>query len=228
MTMTPEEFVKSNCLELTNLIEKIRNGIPVPVEPDVPVWANKDNPAEGLINTALAMNNDWDLVALPRFKRFKSLYSNTKSVNDLAELIAGYNGDEIRFCKDVLNLNVHTTPFWRYHMLVDLVKMFQQINIHKWANTCDLKDINRNVVYKIPYVKLATIQNLRICLGVNTLKPDVHVKNAVRKMGYPVSKYKKKEDLEVLRFCEALPKITGYSLYQIDWILWKGEKDGWI
>ena len=57
---------------------------------------------------------------------------------------------------------------------------------------------------------LATVQNLRMCLGIDTVKPDVHIKNALKKIGLG-------SEVEI---CELISELTGYKCIELDQIFW--------
>jgi len=52
-----------------------------------------------------------------------------------------------------------------------------------WAKKCNLSQLEEDIVGRLNNVGLATVQNLRMCLGIDTVKPDVHIINALKKIG---------------------------------------------
>jgi len=185
-------------------------------------WA--DNPAEALINTVLAVRQRWDETVVPRLKAFRRNYPNIKTIYDLKKLIESMS--EYDFCDKVFDMKIKETPNQRHKMLKGMVTVFIQYHKEKgfssdskamkdWAENCDLSDLESDIIGELPNVGLATVQNLRICLGINTLKPDVHIKRAMEEIGLG-------NDVEV---CELISELTGYSPLELDQIFWHWDKD---
>ena len=83
-----------------------------------------------------------------------------------------------------------------------------------WADRFDVGNWKRDMIGRIPSVGLATIQNLRMCCGVDTVKPDVHIKNALEELGLG-------NDVNVV---ELLSELSGYSCIELDQIFWNWSK----
>ena len=138
---------------------------------------------------------------------------------DLDNLIKSIPEQE--FCKKVLGITITKNNFWRYKMLNDMVKAFTEYQkengfnsdgeaMMDWANKCDLSKLEDDVIGRLNNVGIATVQNLRMCLGIDTVKPDVHIINALKKIGLG-------NEVEI---CELISELTGYKfieLYQIFW-----------
>lgn len=185
-------------------------------------WA--ETPAEALVNTALAIRSKWKETVEPRLDAFRKNYSEVKTISDLEKLIESMS--EYEFCDKVLDVKIKKTPYWRYEMLKGMVISFIQYQKDKgftsdyeamkdWAQKCDLSNLEGDIIGKLPNVGLATVQNLRICLGINTLKPDVHIKRALKEIRLG-------NDFEV---CELISELTGYSLLELDQIFWHWDKN---
>lgn len=200
-----------NWHQIKNQIEEMRNDRNLT---DVPDWCS--NEAEALVNTTLVMNARMSAMK-PRFERFKSKFPDTMSVDDLARLIDSFN--EAEFCKEVLDLNITKPDFRRYRMLKGMIAVFQELDIYEWAKNFDVIKRKSDPIFQIYNVGLATIQNLRICLKIPTLKPDVRVKKDLTKLGFNF-----RDDVEVIQICELISQHTGYSLFQLDQIFWYNNK----
>ena len=59
------------------------------------------------------------------------------------------------------------------------------------------------------------MQNLRLVCGIDTAKPDVHVKRALKEIGLG-------NEIEVV---ELISDLTGYSTVELDQILWHWDKN---
>lgn len=177
------------------------------------------NHVEAIINTVLAMRQRWKETAEPRFVEYQKNYSHIKTLYDLDNLIG--NLSESEFCKKILGMNITKNDNWRYNMLCDMVKAFieyQKENgfdsdkeaMMDWAIKCNLSQLEEDFIGKLNNVGLATVQNLRMCLGIDTIKPDVHIINALKKIGLG-------NEVEI---CELISELTGYKCIELDQIFW--------
>jgi hypothetical protein len=207
-----------NSESIKSQIEEMRKGLTLE---KLPHWA--DNHIESLINTVLVMRNRWK-TAKPRIEKYKNQYSYITTLVEFDCLIKSMPEQE--FCKMVLCMNITKPNFWRYKMLCDMVEAFikyQKENgftsdrdgMEHWAQNCDILNLHKDTIGQIQNVGLATIQNLRICLGIPTIKPDVRVRNALDKLGL-------RNDVGICELLAELAELTGYSPFELDQIFWKG------
>jgi len=187
----------------------------------VSAWA--ETPAEALVNTVLAIRQRWKETVEPRLDAFRRNYAKIRTIYDLKELMDSMSEHE--FCDKILGMKIKETPNRRYEMLKNMILSFIQYQEEKgfasdyeamkdWAQKCDLSKLKEDIIGKIPNVNIATVQNLRICLGIDTLKPDVHIKNALKEIGLG-------NDVEV---SELISELTGYSPCELDQIFWHWDK----
>ena len=185
-------------------------------------WAN--NPAEALLNTVLAVRQRWFEKVEPCLENFTQNYPNVQTIYDFKKLIESMNVYE--FCDKIFFMKIKKASFWRYNMLKEMITAFIEYQMNNgftsdyeamknWAKNCNLSDLKNDMIGKLPNVGLATVQNLRICLGINTLKPDRHIQNALKEMGLG-------NNVEV---CELISEITGYTPLELDQIFWHWDKN---
>ncbi len=210
------------------LIERMRNEL---VEKDKTVGETakenapdmrEDTPAAVIVNTALAMRQRW-ATANPRLKNFKKRYPNVGNLVELKRLVDSMS--ERDFCRDILGMNIKKSGFWRYQMLKDLLDAFLDYKrrnslvddwetMLQWGREVDLGNLERDPLGNIRNVDVATIQNIRLSLGIDTVKPDVHVKNALNFL----------LDKNPIQFTELISKHTGYPCIELDQIFWYWDK----
>ena len=185
-------------------------------------WVN--NHVEAIINTVLAMRQRWKETAEPRFTEYQKNYPYIKTLYDLDNLIKSIPEQE--FCKKVLGITITKNNFWRYKMLNDIVKAFTEYQkengfnsdreaMMDWAKKCNLSQLEEDIVGRLNNVGPATVQNLRMCLGIDTVKPDVHIINALKKIGLG-------NEVEI---CELISELTGYKCIELDQIFWHWDRD---
>jgi len=183
-----------------------------------------DDVVSALIGTTLAMRQRWQESARPRLKAFNRNYPSIKTLEDLGVLMESMS--EHDFCQEVLHMHTRNAGFWRYRMLKGMMSALIQYRRDKglitdwetlvdWAEQVRVDDVKQDIIGKIAGVNVATVQNLRLSCGVDTAKPDLHVKNALRKMGLG-------NEVQVI---ELLSDLTGYSCTELDQIFWYWDKN---
>jgi hypothetical protein len=180
----------------------------------------EDNPAAVIVNTALAMNWNWETHAKPRVKRFRREYPNVESFSDLRQLLDSMS--EKDFCKRVLDLNITRSRNPRYGLLKALVDGFLRYKkakrfandwetIQKWGEHVDLYDLaNDPVVGGVNGIGVATVQNIRIISGFNTSKPDRRVIEALKHLGI-------ENPVQIVDLLSELTNIPSIELDQLFW-----------
>lgn len=180
-------------------------------------WVN--NHVEAIINTVLAMRQKWKEAGEPRFEKYQEQFKQIDTLAQLDNLIK--DKSEADFCKDVLGLNITKGDYWRYNMLCNMVNAFLGYQKEKgfssdkeammdWARSCNLSKLENDPIGRLSNVGLATVQNLRMCLGIDTIKPDVHIISALKEIGLG-------NEVEI---CELISELTGRKCRELDQIFW--------
>ena len=192
------------------------------------LWVN--NHVEALINTALNIRQKTETVK-KRMKVYRKNYSHIKNLYDLKKLINSMSEKECLY--KVLGFNkVKKLNNPRYNVLKAMIEAFISYQKRKgfssdyeamkdWAHNFDLSNLNNDALAEIHGVGLARVQNLRMCLGVDTVKPDVHIENALKELGYENCSKR-----NVVEICEWISELTGYSCLELDQIFWHYGKKG--
>jgi hypothetical protein len=185
-------------------------------------WA--ENSAEVLLNTVLAMRRRWEETAKPRLEAFRRNYPGVKIIYDLKKLMDSMSEKE--FCSKIFGMRIKCGRNWRYKMLRDMLMTFIRYQkeggftsdyaaMRDWTLRCDISNLEKDMIGALPIVGLATVQNMRICLGIDTVERDVHIKSVLRKL-------KLGNDVEV---CEVISGLTGYSCIELDQIFWLYDRN---
>ncbi len=180
----------------------------------------EDNPASVIVNTALAMNWEWETHARPRLDQFKRHYPNVESLSDLKGLLDSMS--ERDFCRKVLGFNSTKPGNPRYRMLNGLVEAFLDYKrrnglkddwevIQKWGRQVNPDDVDNDpVVGGMEGVGLATVQNIKIVSGFNTSKPDRRVNNVLSYLGVG-------NPVQIVALISELTHIRSIELDQLFW-----------
>lgn len=144
-----------------------------------------------ILRTALVIN--WRESAMKtRYERFRSTFPE---INSLAALKAVIDRtDPLDFCRTYLNINANTeapaeNP--KYRLLKTLTEAFLDYQaksgqktemdaLREWANNIDPDNLGDDPIAKLKGVGIGTVENIRLNLGMSTVKPDRHVIATVR------------------------------------------------
>lgn len=143
-----------------------------------------------IYKTALEIN--WKQSAMKkRLEYFRENFPEVNSLEKMHEIII--STDPLVFCKKYLliNANPHKpdkNP--KYRLLQELIIGFleyREINqidteiesIRHWANNVQLNDLKNDIIGKRPGIGIGVVENIRLNLGMDTIKPDRHVLNVL-------------------------------------------------
>ncbi len=180
----------------------------------------EDNPASVFVNTALAINWEWETHAKPRLDQFKVHYPKVESLSDLKGLLDSMS--ERNFCRKVLGINSSKPGNPRYRMLKGLVEAFLDYKrrnglkddwgvIQKWGGQVNPDDLaNDPVVGGMKGVGLATVQNIKIVSGFDTSKPDRRVNKVLSYLGVG----------NPVQIVELLSELTHIGSIELDQLFW--------
>lgn len=150
-------------------------------------YAKVDSTVYPIINTALVINWKWE-TAKKRIDRFYKLFPYLDTLQKLNTEIE--NKNPVTFCKKFLQINATSERNPKYQLLSNLCKGFllykethkfsteREALIH-WANNVDLYKLKNDPIGRLPGVGPGVVQNLRMMMGVDVVKPDRHVINVL-------------------------------------------------
>jgi len=175
------------------------------------------NPVILLMDATLSINRQYNKFVLPRIEYFKQSFPNINTLEKLNNLIkeTGINDFE-----NVWNYN-HPK---RVEILQNLAKFFLEYktensikddleSMKHWAKSVD---INSGKILPIDGMGFATSQYIRKMLGVDSVKPDVHIKRSIIEgIGEKMS------DKKTVMFIEIVAKEMGITPTALDHAIWK-------
>ncbi|WP_265458596.1 hypothetical protein [Enterococcus sp. HY326] len=182
------------------------------------------NPNLIIIDAVLSKNRNYNSVQ-KWIKNFEKCYPKINTLIGLIEIIDQETPKEIgriigyRDEKRIIEIRQVAVAFVEKKSSAsedDLKSM------KKWAEMSDFTD-TEDSIFKVNGIGVATFQYLRILLGVNTCKPDVHIKNFILEV-------LKKEFSEekAIRAIEKVSNKLGKDTRIVDNAIWKfmRSKDG--
>jgi hypothetical protein len=179
----------------------------------------RTNPALNLLDCVLSLNRNYDKFVVPRINNLSRRHPNLSSLASLKKLIHQY-ATPLEFSVKELNYKDSARAKTLLGVL-DYLLAIQQSSQNKteiqqlkqWALKVQPSD------YKAVNVRgfgLAGFQYLRMLFGVETTKPDIHIRRFVSEtIGRKVS------DREALSLLEMAAKLARVSLRVADFIIWE-------
>ena len=171
-----------------------------------------------LCDAVLSANRRYKEFVLPRLELLRLKGIDRQSLSELVELIE--RAGEVAFTQ-VWNYNDLT----RVRRLRNLAQRFIALKqnygltndlevLQKWAQVSTVGDCDR---FGVPGIGLATFQYLRILCGIETVKPDVHLRQAVRDgLNRKVS-----DDKKVIELLEAASqRMSVPAKRRLDYAIW--------
>lgn len=205
--MTPEQTL-AECLRrdfpTPALCDEFIDSAPVPVR---------------VIDCVLSLNRPYDSVVLPRVTRFRERHPGARTLDDLANLAAGYP-TPAKFLHDELDMKDPK----RAEVLLGVVNYLraaqarfagatEEDRLRAWALDARPGD---HLSTGVGGFALAGFQYLRLLLGAETAKPDVHIiRYVARALGRKVT------DVEALLVLEKAAALNGVSARRYDRSMWQ-------
>lgn len=144
-----------------------------------------------------------------------------RTIDDLKHLLSKHPDDKEgnTAVAQYLWSNRHWTRVSLLRKLVayyDSIGITTQENLARWANTSDFQ---RDFKGKIPGMGYAIYKWLVMRQGVETVKPDVHLRHFIDSIiGHSFTDY------ELVDVLEKVAKQLGLKAYELDWRIWEHQK----
>ncbi|MCU1303589.1 MAG: hypothetical protein JWQ87_3873 [Candidatus Sulfotelmatobacter sp.] len=167
----------------------------------------------------LSLNRRYDSFVVPRLDEFERTHSKVRTIADLRDLIASYPSPSV-FVATCLAYNDESRSATLARVVEWLTGIAgvgdydeQMSNLERWAREARPED---HFKLGIGIFGLGSFQYLRMFLGANTTKPDIHIQRYVAScVGHPVS------DTQALAVLEPAARRAGVSLRDLDTTVWE-------
>ncbi len=175
-------------------------------------------PAVRVIHCVLSLNRNYHSFVLPRLEDFAAKHLETRTVHELADLIASFPTPHT-FMQQELNYNYEELAY-TLQSVVEFVckivenepKVSEEVALKNWAIQAKPEEYQ---TLNIRRFGIAGFQYLRMLLRADTVKPDVHVRRYVSKIiDRNVS------DNELILLLEASSKQANHSVRAVDRYIW--------
>ncbi len=210
----------TNTMELTeSIVDKFVayvNGLGLDYS-TLPPEFSYSNAALICIDAVLSINRRYDSFVKPRVERFAQCYPEITRLEQLQDLIAQHGYEDFHV---VWNYR-HPERVRLLHQLVDWFITYRQTTTFEadldamkhWAVHAPLANLG---VTGIKGIGFATAQYIRMMLGVSTIKPDRHIKHAIRDgLGHSLS------NVQVVELAELAARRLGVPVNALDYAIWE-------
>lgn len=145
-----------------------------------------------------------------------------RTATDLKRLLARYADDEVGNTR--LAQYLWGYKYWnRAHQLRELLAYFESIGVtsqkalKEWAESSSFE---KDFKGRIPGLGFAIYQWLVMRQGVETIKPDVHIRRFVESIIH-----RSPTDDELVEALEKVARLLGLKAYELDWRIWEYQKN---
>jgi hypothetical protein len=193
-----------------------------PLPPNMSVYLEEDF-VINLLETVLdyMLQTEVVVTALQRFR--ENRWNEVRTLDDLERVVGRF--PENRAGNTALAQHLWGYNFWtRAQQLRDLVRYFRSIGVvdrgrlKQWALTSTFK---KDFEGRVKGLGPAVYQALVMRQGVDTVKPDVHVRRfAEAAVG------RKLKDQEVIELTTRAASHIGIKAFELDWRIWEASRGG--
>jgi hypothetical protein len=159
--------------------------------------------------------------ALERFRATR--WNEVRTLDDLEQLMARFPEDQVG--NTALAQHLWGYNFWtRAQQLRDLVRYFRGIGVvdqerlKQWARSSTFK---RDFEGRVKGLGPAVYQWLVMRQGVDTVKPDVHVRRFTE-----AAVGRKLNDQDVIELTTRAAASIGIKAFELDWRIWEASRGG--
>jgi len=169
------------------------------------------------MDAVLSINRKYNSFVVPRLRHFEQNYPTVTTLADLKQLIQalGYDGFHLvwnyKHPSRVLVLERLTDRYIKHNADYEFTDGLQ--GMRHWAKNVAVTDYK---YFGVEGIGLATFQYLRMMLGVSTVKPDVHIKRAMKAaLGREIG------EIESISLLEEASKALNLPAIVVDHNLWR-------
>ena len=204
-------------LQSQQLISKFQELFPG--GPPAGKFTNWGFPPLNVLDCVLSLNRRYDSFCLPRVQNFSDRHPEVESLQALLSLIRGYQSP-LEFSIRELDYRHEAraeTLVGVVNYLLGVQRSFTEDSeterLLQWAESVKPQDY---VSVGVPGFALSGFQYLRMLLGAQAAKPDVHIQRFVSDaVGYKVS------DAEALSLLEEACAVLKWPLSDLDYAVWE-------
>lgn len=197
------------------VLEKLHREFPVAPREEFEGWSA---PALDVLDCVLSLNRHYDKFCLPRVEKFRKTHAEITTLASLLELIESYP-TPLDFSEKELGYHDEQRAATLAGVVKSLLQAQKAFNhseetsrLKAWAQSVKPGDYEK---FGVRGFGLSGFQYLRMLFGVQTIKPDVHIRRFVSDaVGRPVG------DEDALALMEVAGKHLEWPLSRLDYAIW--------
>lgn len=141
---------------------------------------NYENAVLVCLDSVLSINRKYYTFVVPRITYFQNKYPNITTLEKLIKLIDTVKIDGFTECWNYNHPDRVKILYDLCNRLIEISNLYKDKNellsLRNWASKSSVRDYDNFAVNGIGFT---TFQYIRMLLGANTVKPDVHIKNKI-------------------------------------------------
>ena len=139
---------------------------------------NYENAVLICLDVVLSINRKYYTFVVPRINYFQNKYPDITKLEELIKLIDNVGIDGFKNCWNYNHSDRVKILYDLCNRLIEISRLYEDKNeltsLRKWASQSSVRDYNN---FNVNGIGFTTFQYIRMLLGANTVKPDVHIKN---------------------------------------------------
>lgn len=143
---------------------------------------NYQNAVLVCLDASLSINRKYYTFVVPRIIYFQNKYPDITKLDDLIKLIDTVGIDGFRECWNYNHPDRVRLLYDLCNRLLEISKSYDGDELTALRNWAKDITVNDYIDFKVNGIGVATFQYIRMLLGANTVKPDVHIKNEISKI----------------------------------------------
>lgn len=182
---------------------------------------NYENAVLICLDAVLSINRKYYTFVVPRINYFQNKYPDITKLEELIKLIDNVGIDNFRDCWNYNHPDRVKILYDLCNRLIEISRLYEDKNeltsLRKWASQSSVRDYNN---FNVNGIGFTTFQYIRMLLGANTVKPDVHIKNKISEIVG-----KKINDKYAVELFESACRELKLNIADIEHYIWEKSAD---
>ena len=182
---------------------------------------NYENAVLICLDAVLSINRKYYTFVVPRINYFQNKYPDITKLEELIKLIDNVGIDNFRDCWNYNHPDRVKILYDLCNRLIEISRLYEDKNeltsLRKWASQSSVRDYNN---FNVNGIGFTTFQYIRMLLGANTVKPDVHIKNKISEIVG-----KKIDDKYAVELFESACRELKLYIADIEHYIWEKSAD---
>lgn len=169
------------------------------------------------LDATLSINRKYYTFVVPRITYFQNKYPNILKLADLVELINNVGTQGFSECWNYNHPERVRILYDLCNRLIEISNLYKEddelISLRKWASDASVLDYDK---FGVNGIGFTTYQYIRMLLGANTVKPDVHIKNKISEIVG-----RKVNDKYAVQLFESACRNLKLNIVDVEHYIWK-------